>query len=1459
MEEIQTDELQEDQLIAAFSYSNEVKDAVKKYLSEIGSIPLLSKDEEISLAKRIAVGDEDAKKKMVEANLRLVVYVAKNYIRFSSAYEFFDLIQEGNLGLLKATENFDYQKCNRFSTYAIPMIKFYILNAINQRGNLVHISSNLKGLYNSYSRYKTAFYNKYARYPTALETQRALKIIENQYNNILNVEKNIISIRSFSDQVSDDDEKEIGETIPYFETGYEEIENNVLGTEIMHQAKDILNSYEYYIIYQLYFQSSKVSRREVSQILGLTHQAVNIVEKKALEKLRRRLSDRNIKRQNIKTNEKITPMDFRIMVILLYLKLHLSDYEYFLVYTLWYQKQTPDYIKTIYNLANDSFITDYRNIMTKYRDLFSGTQGYLIARDRLKDEYSLKNIFSLGEELTPRYTGLHKVEETISKLSLSTIEKILKRAESILSKSEIEYITSVFFESPKDVSKSDVELITAKINCKILNINQPNYLPLGILYETFQNNFDAFASKTADYLENTFFSSITGKHSSDQSNLQNQLSKYVQRLERLYYHLDDYFSDTLSLDEITEIVFDPKYNFSLEEQELIKRRYGIDRAPQTINEIACELGCDVVVVHSRLYQTLKRVRNIFYDKNRNVVISDRNIYIAFVDDPRYLMTEETRKVLRLYLCEGKTHSEISDLLQINSISRVSNIITDAIKKMDAWRYGIIDINILDPEKVNELLKVKNLADDDNESLIVKKRYIEGKMPEDVSQELGADISKIKAINRKFYLDYLNYYAKKDISISEIISEVNCHISESILNDCERLLLSLYYGIKSMYNPQEEKCSIAVIASRMNISEKKVMELKNNALTRIGARINGIISANYAVLKQDETKTLLNDKNNPLSEKERYIISNIKGIVSPAKSLPELCQEYNITVANIKRIINRAFVKLCQYRDQGLGKSWNYEKDIIPIMRYFPLFEQNILKLRYKDKMSVTQISKKYPLGINAIANLVSRLERRVTYLLRGGIKRFDFDYARSVMFNTDLPYYGNIDIIRKAYISYFGDDGNVPIPSNQLKLELGISEETSVSKYILNFMVTILKYRDGYRNQIRYTHDEIKAFYDNHQHLYSKTSKILFESSLRRLQDNKNLYGISSPINDFVVYELLKFYHEDIFSFSDPNLDINRLITEKPYDLSLSDITKIRYYYRIPLYQVLSLKERLEILQLLQPILQIYHQEKKQLKEKITDTAKQNAIDVIKNPDFNMGYSSINSIECLKYLTSTEKRNNILITTINRDAIYQALLLGYTNIDIIDDDIFLKYLFELERALILQCDRAEFIENIYHNYLLKQVSKLKYLSWNSKVFWNYLYHHMPDVKYLEDLNIAEKDIVRYRLCSNSGYYSKLKNSLKQHKLNFITSGGANRQYDRIDTVDSLEKMDIPNSQMIIAGLKKKLADAGTITSYFHTPSLGQLNSYVKENPYQIVDIRPVYSKTQPTKETSNDKLLILSK
>ena len=108
-----------------------IEDPVRMYLKEIGKVPLLSADEEIELAKRMAEGDEDAKKRLAEANLRLVVSIAKRYV--GRGMLFLDLIQEGNLGLIKAVEKFDYQKGFKFSTYATWWIRQAITRAIAEQ------------------------------------------------------------------------------------------------------------------------------------------------------------------------------------------------------------------------------------------------------------------------------------------------------------------------------------------------------------------------------------------------------------------------------------------------------------------------------------------------------------------------------------------------------------------------------------------------------------------------------------------------------------------------------------------------------------------------------------------------------------------------------------------------------------------------------------------------------------------------------------------------------------------------------------------------------------------------------------------------------------------------------------------------------------------------------------------------------------------------------------------------------------------------------------------------------------------------------------------------------------------------------------------------------------------------------------------------------------------------------
>src|SRR5690606_15919341 len=112
-------------------------DPVRMYLKEIGRVPLLTSDEEVELAKRMEAGDEDAKKQLVEANLRLVVSIAKRYV--GRGMQFLDLIQEGNLGLMKAVEKFDYTKGFKFSTYATWWIRQAITRSIADQARTIRI------------------------------------------------------------------------------------------------------------------------------------------------------------------------------------------------------------------------------------------------------------------------------------------------------------------------------------------------------------------------------------------------------------------------------------------------------------------------------------------------------------------------------------------------------------------------------------------------------------------------------------------------------------------------------------------------------------------------------------------------------------------------------------------------------------------------------------------------------------------------------------------------------------------------------------------------------------------------------------------------------------------------------------------------------------------------------------------------------------------------------------------------------------------------------------------------------------------------------------------------------------------------------------------------------------------------------------------------------------------------
>ena len=173
-----------------------IEDPVRMYLKEIGKVPLLSAEEEIELAKKMEQGDENAKKRLAEANLRLVVSIAKRYV--GRGMLFLDLIQEGNLGLIKAVEKFDYRKGYKFSTYATWWIRQAITRAIADQARTIRIPVHMVETINKLIRVSRQLLQELGREPTPEEIAEEMDMPVDRVREILKISQEPVSLETLS-------------------------------------------------------------------------------------------------------------------------------------------------------------------------------------------------------------------------------------------------------------------------------------------------------------------------------------------------------------------------------------------------------------------------------------------------------------------------------------------------------------------------------------------------------------------------------------------------------------------------------------------------------------------------------------------------------------------------------------------------------------------------------------------------------------------------------------------------------------------------------------------------------------------------------------------------------------------------------------------------------------------------------------------------------------------------------------------------------------------------------------------------------------------------------------------------------------------------------------------------------------------------------------------------------------
>ncbi|MGI6554299.1 MAG: RNA polymerase sigma factor RpoD [Bacillota bacterium] len=261
-----------------------IDDPVRMYLKEIGRVPLLTAEEEVELAKRMEQGDEEAKRRLAEANLRLVVSIAKRYV--GRGMLFLDLIQEGNLGLIKAVEKFDFRKGFKFSTYATWWIRQAITRAIADQARTIRIPVHMVETINKLIRVSRQLLQEYGREPTPEEIAAKMDISEERVREIMKIAQEPVSLET---PIGEEEDSHLGDFIEDEDAlAPAEAASFMLLKEQLEGVLDSLTPREEKVLRLRFGLDDGRSRtlEEVGREFGVTRERIRQIEAKALRKLR---------------------------------------------------------------------------------------------------------------------------------------------------------------------------------------------------------------------------------------------------------------------------------------------------------------------------------------------------------------------------------------------------------------------------------------------------------------------------------------------------------------------------------------------------------------------------------------------------------------------------------------------------------------------------------------------------------------------------------------------------------------------------------------------------------------------------------------------------------------------------------------------------------------------------------------------------------------------------------------------------------------------------------------------------------------------------------------------------------------------------------------------------------------------------------------------------------------------
>lgn len=663
--------------------SIQITDSTKEYLNEIGKIKLLSPEEEFVLFKKAEKGDEKAKKKLIESNLRLVVSIAKKYARGNLS--FLDLIQEGNIGLMKAVEKFDVSKGYKFSTYATWWIRQTITRSIVDKTKIIRLPVHYSELINKYKRYNKLYEQKYNKEPSKAEIASYLNITVDQVEDII---KHTMDVISLDKKLGDDESCTISELIPDENAFIEgNVEDKMLSKNFEDLLKEVVYKKENDRRDEVIISLELRNKSDLETLFGIKGLITNVYGYNYPKKIKERYPYINFENGP----EKYVVFD----------EVKKEEYEFKNLEDL---LSYDDLVISVYgyNDLSESFKANYPNVIFKQSDekkvyVDHKRKLEIILVSRINEEKTLQelgNIFGITRERIRQIYGrmLKQLEEKI-KRGKTMIEKDVYKKEKLRKE-----ITECLQETEKIVNKYGVRLTLKEITAS--KILESRYFDLknriGSIYgkiSRIRHSCEMKLSKKKDVTKEELliiFNKIKEESKEDKD--------YFYKIEKRISKLKESRTDSGELKEL----------FALE-SSYRKKISSIDQKVLDLLISSISLLPDKYIINIDDLDKYVYVPIYFIMSENERKITPYSKILSFLDDEEIIRLEDLRiKISHMY--NKQSYEDIEKVIKEQPLIKEDEQIMRIIKKIKDTGFSISEftklkayINIDDGQKYGETI------------------------------------------------------------------------------------------------------------------------------------------------------------------------------------------------------------------------------------------------------------------------------------------------------------------------------------------------------------------------------------------------------------------------------------------------------------------------------------------------------------------------------------------------------------------------------------------------------------------------------------------------------------------------------------------------------------------------------------------------------------------------------------